>query len=31
MKIVVVKTPKLLKGIFRLVFQVKRAETEPDS
>ena len=31
MKIVVVKTPKLLTGIFRLVFKVKRAEPESDS
>ena len=30
MKIVVVKTPKLLTGIFRLVFKVKRAEPESD-
>ena len=31
MKIVVVKTPKLLTGIFRLVSKVKRAEPESDS
>ena len=31
MKIVVVKTPKLLTGIFRLVFKVKREEPESDS
>lgn len=31
MKIVVVKTPKLLTGIFRLFFKVKRAEPESDS
>ena len=31
MKIVEVKTPKLLTGIFRLVFKVKRAEPESDS
>lgn len=31
MKIVVVKTPKLLTGIFRLVFKVKRTEPESDS
>ena len=31
MKIVVVKTPKLLTGIFLLVFKVKRAEPESDS
>lgn len=31
MKIVVVKTPKLLTGIFWLVFKVKRAEPESDS
>ena len=31
MKIVVVKTPKLLTGIFRLGFKVKRAEPESDS
>ncbi len=30
MKIVVVRTPKLLTGIFRLIFQVRRTETESE-
>ncbi|MDE5564015.1 MAG: stage V sporulation protein SpoVM [Oscillospiraceae bacterium] len=28
MKIVVIKSPKLLSGVFRLIFGIKKEETE---
>lgn len=28
MKIVVIKSPKLLSGIFRMIFRIKKEETE---
>jgi hypothetical protein len=28
MKIVVIKTPKVLSGMFRLLFRIKKEETE---